>query len=107
MDDQGRNNGQAAVQIESARRCTESGVLFLQVHQFDFCAAGGASGEANNEAVFKLAGIRPGESLAHVLILCLHSASWGSETRGASRLPLARHEVLSRSWNCSTWNICV
>lgn len=33
---------------------------FLQVHQFDFCAAGGASGEANNEAVFKLAGIRPG-----------------------------------------------
>ena len=33
----------------------------LQVHQFDFCAAGGASGEANNEAVFKLAGIRPGK----------------------------------------------
>ena len=32
-----------------------------QVHQFDFCAAGGASGEANNEAVFKLAGIRQGK----------------------------------------------
>lgn len=63
------------VQIESARRCTKSGVLALQVHQFDFCAAGGASGEANNEAVFKLAGIRPGESLAHALMLCLHAAS--------------------------------
>ena len=73
MDDQGRHNDL----IESARRCTESGVLSLQVHQFDFCAAGGASGEANNEAVFKLAGIRPGESLAHALMLCLHSASLG------------------------------
>ena len=31
----------------------------VQVHQFDFCAAGGASGEANNEAVSKLAGVRP------------------------------------------------
>jgi hypothetical protein len=34
-----------------------------QVHQFDFCAAGGASGEANNEAVSKLAGVRPGHLL--------------------------------------------
>ena len=42
------------------------GGLRLQVHQFDFCAAGGASGEANNEAVFKLAGIRPGTSLVEV-----------------------------------------
>ena len=47
------------------RNCDEKGLIVdtsgLQVHQFDFCAAGGASGEANNEAVFKLAGIRPGE----------------------------------------------
>ena len=34
-----------------------------QVHQFDFCAAGGASGEANNEAVLNLAGVRPGHLL--------------------------------------------
>jgi hypothetical protein len=33
------------------------------VHQFDFCEAGGASGEANNEAVLKLAGVRPGHLL--------------------------------------------
>ncbi len=33
------------------------------MHQFDFCAAGGASGEANNEAVLKLAGVRPGHLL--------------------------------------------
>ena len=35
----------------------------MQVHQFDFCAAGGASGEANNEAVLNLAGVRPGHLL--------------------------------------------
>ncbi len=34
-----------------------------QVHQFDFCAAGGASGEANNEAVSNLAGVMPGHLL--------------------------------------------
>ncbi|BDA50637.1 probable Sn1-specific diacylglycerol lipase alpha at N-terminal half [Coccomyxa sp. Obi] len=37
--------------------------LLQTVHQFDFCAAGGASGEANNEAVAKLAGVRPGHLL--------------------------------------------
>lgn len=37
--------------------------MAVQVHQFDFYAAGGASGEANNEAVSNLAGVRPGHLL--------------------------------------------
>ncbi len=39
------------------------GKRYEQVHQFDFNAAGGASGEANNEAVAKLAGVRAGHLL--------------------------------------------
>jgi hypothetical protein len=46
----------AAHELRAAGTCA-------QVHQFDFCAAGGASGEANNEAVLNLAGVRPGHLL--------------------------------------------
>ena len=51
------------VKCWSGKSVPDSGCLSVQVNAIEFNAAGGASGEANNEAVAALAGVRPGHLL--------------------------------------------